>query len=73
MHECRVEIAVTKGRKSMGLPPRGKAVSVNGVALPNVASVDVAYHAHDVRKVTIVLIPTDVVEVNAEEPDGPAR
>lgn len=66
MDECRVEIGVTPHSKSLGLQRRPTAVKINGTPIPHVVSVDVQYHANDIRKVVITLIPTDVVEVPAE-------
>lgn len=66
MDECRVEIEVTAHSKSLGLQRRPTAVKINGAPIPHVTAVDVQYHANDVRKVVITIIPTDVVEVPFE-------
>jgi hypothetical protein len=57
--ECKVEMKVTKGSKSIA-----RGVRVNGCELPGVADVIVTYTPRDVRRVTIELLPTDVIEVD---------
>ena len=63
MNECRVEVEVRTGRKSLTYGLR-----INGAEIPNVKKATAIYEAGNVRSVLIELYPTDFVEIDRVAP-----
>lgn len=66
MSECKVELRVAKGVKSIT-----RGIRINGHEIPNVAHASVSYDPMDARRITLEILPTDVTEVDEADWDGP--
>lgn len=62
MADAKVELRVKKGQPTI---PSG--VRINGFELPAVTHITVDYPVRDARKITITILPTDVIEVDESE------
>lgn len=60
--ECRVELKVRKGQRSST-----KGLRINGHEIPGVTDVYALWRQGDARRISIDLLPTDVIEVDEAE------
>ena len=59
---AKVELRVKKGAVAVG-----RGIRINGFEIPHVSRISVDYNPQDARRVTLEILPTDIIEVDDSE------
>ena len=64
MSDAKVELRVKKGIASIA-----RGIRINGFEIPGVTRVSVDYNPNDVRRISLEIVPTDVIEIDDNDWD----
>jgi len=62
MTECKVELKIKKGAVSIA-----QGIRINGFEIPGVTDVNVRYSPLDARRITLDILPSDIIEIDESE------